>query len=130
MDALEVVSRYLGIDGELYQPSPWSSRASLADCYLLPRQSDALHTIRFIRTAQAAGFTLADVRTSLALRAGDMALGKDVQPLIEKRVQDASARIQEMQQVLTVLQAFLAQCHAQAQDDTCHVLAALAPSAL
>jgi len=92
--------------------------------------SDALHTIRFIRTAQAAGFTLADVRTFLALRAGDMALCKDVQPLIAKRVQDVSARIQEMQQVLTVLQAFLAQCHAQAQDDTCHVLAALAPSAL
>ncbi len=69
-----------------------------------------------------------DVRTFLALRASDMTLCKDVQPLIAKRVQDVSARIQEMQQVLTVLQAFLAQCHAQAQDDTCHVLAALAPS--
>jgi len=42
-------------------------------------------------------------RTFLALRAGDMALCKDVQPLIAKRVQDVSARIQEMQQVLTVL---------------------------
>ena len=91
--------------------------------------SDGLHTIRFIRTAQAAGFTLADVRTFLALRAGDMTLCKDVQPLIAQRVQDVAARLQEMQQVLTVLHAFLAQCQAQAQDDTCYVLATLAPAA-
>jgi prefoldin subunit 5 len=57
-----------------------------------------------------------------------MAICKDVQPLIEKRVQDMAARIQEMQQMLTVLQAFLTQCQAQAQDDTCHVIASLAPS--
>lgn len=47
---------------------------------------DTLQVIAFIHSAQAAGFTLDDIRALLLLHTGDAAICKDVQPLIEKRV--------------------------------------------
>src|SRR5499427_3951413 len=84
--------------------------------------AQTLDVIRFIRAAQAAGFTLNDVRTLLALYAGDLALCKDVQPLIAKRLADVSQRLKELRQIQRLLQTFLAQCHAQDQDALCHVV--------
>ena len=81
-----------------------------------------LQIIRFIRAAQAAGFTLDDVRTLLALHSGDMALCKDVQPLIAKRLAEVSQRLKEMRHMQRLLQSFLATCHAQDQDTLCHVV--------
>ena len=81
-----------------------------------------LQVIRFIRAAQAAGFTLDDVRTLLALRAGDLAVCKDVQPLIVKRLAEVSHRLKEMRHIQRLLQSFLATCHAQDQDALCHVV--------
>jgi DNA-binding transcriptional MerR regulator len=81
-----------------------------------------LQVIRFIRAAQAAGFTLDDVRTLLALHSGDLALCKDVQPLIAKRLAEVSQRLKDMRHIQRPLQSFLAQCHAQDQDALCHVV--------
>jgi MerR family mercuric resistance operon transcriptional regulator len=89
-----------------------------------------LQIIRFIRAAQAAGLTLDDVRTLLALHAGDMALCKEVQPLIAKRLAEVSQRLKEMRQVQRLLQSFLATCHAQIQDTLCHVLDTLSGTSL
>jgi len=83
---------------------------------------ETLQVVRFIRAAQAAGFTLADVRTLLALDAGDMALCKEVQPLIAKRLAEVSQRVKELRHIQRVLQSFLAKCHAQDQDALCHVV--------
>src|SRR5712691_8648364 len=66
-----------------------------------------LQVIRFIRAAQAAGFTLDDVRTLLALHSGDLALCKDVQPLIAKRLAEVSQRLKEMRRIQRLLQSFL-----------------------
>lgn len=82
----------------------------------------ALQTIRFIRAAQAAGFTLDDVRALLGLQTGDTALCKDVQPLIEKRLQDVSQRIKEMRDIQRMLKSFLEICHTQAEDAACPVV--------
>ncbi len=76
----------------------------------------------FIRAAQSAGFTLDDVRALLDLQAGDAALCQDVQPLIEKRLQDVSQRIKEMRHIQRILKSLLAQCHEQEQDTLCYVV--------
>ena len=89
-----------------------------------------LQSIRFIRAAQAAGFTLKDVRTLLALHAGDMALCKDVQPLIVKRLAEVSQRLKDMRHIQRLLQSFLATCHAQDQEALCHVVDTLVGASL
>jgi len=91
--------------------------------------AQTLDVIRFIRAAQAAGFTLDDVRTLLALHAGDLALCKDVQPLIAKRLAEVSQRLKELRHIQRLLQSFLATCHAQDQDALCHVVDTLSGAA-
>ena len=88
-----------------------------------------LQIVHFIRAAQAAGFTLDDVRTLLALHSGDMALCKEVQPLIVKRLAEVSQRLKDLRQVQRLLQAFLATCHTQDQDALCHVVDTLSGAA-
>ena len=83
---------------------------------------DALQTVRFIRAAQATGFTLDDVRTFLALRSGQTALCKDVQPLIATRLADVSQRLKAMRHMQHVLTTMLALCHAQEQNAPCQVI--------
>lgn len=87
---------------------------------------EALQTLQFIRTAQSAGFTLDDVRALLGLHQGDEARCKDVQPLIEKRLQDVSQRIKEMRHIQRMLKSFLAICHTQDDDAPCPVIGTLA----
>ena len=87
--------------------------------------TDTLHTVRFIRAAQAVGLTLDDVRALLAFRQGDMTWCKDVQPLIAKRLHDISQRIEDLQHLQQTLTALLAVCHQQAQDAACPVIAQL-----
>jgi len=84
-----------------------------------------LQVIRFIRAAQAAGFTLEDVRTLLALQAGDLALSKEVQPLIARRLTEVSQRLKDMRHVQRLLQSLLAMCQAQDQEALCHVVETL-----
>jgi len=83
---------------------------------------ETLQAVRFIRAAQSAGFTLDDIRTLQTRRTGDAAVCKDVQPLIEKRLDEVSQRIQEMRHVQRLLQSFLARCREQDQDALCHVV--------
>jgi DNA-binding transcriptional MerR regulator len=84
--------------------------------------AQTLQTIRFIRAAQAAGFTLDDIRALLGLQAGNTALCKDVEPLIEKRLQDVSRRIKDMRHVQRMLKSFLEMCHTQEEDAACPVV--------
>ena len=84
---------------------------------------ETLQVVRFIRAAQSAGFTLDNIRTLLTLYTGDAAVCKDVQPLIEKRLDDVSQRIKEMHHIQRLLKSFLAMCHEQDQDALCHVVA-------
>lgn len=83
---------------------------------------DTLQRLRFIRAAQATGFTLDDVRLLLALQDGDMALCKDVQPLIASRLEDVSQRLAAMQHLQQILQAMLATCQTQDQEAMCHLI--------
>jgi len=66
----------------------------VAHTYSIPK--DTLHIVRFIRAAQATGFTLEDVRTLLTLWDGQSALCKDVQPLVAKRLEEVTQRLQDI----------------------------------
>ena len=84
--------------------------------------AQTLQIIRFIRAAQAAGFTLDAVRTLMALHSGDTVLCKHVQPLIAKRLAEVSQRLKDMRHVQRLLQSFLATCRIQDQEALCHVV--------
>lgn len=83
---------------------------------------DTLQIVRFIRAAQATGFTLDDVRTLLTLWNGQTALCKDVQPLVAKRLEEVTQRLKDMRHVQRILTSMLALCHAQEQDASCPVI--------
>jgi MerR family mercuric resistance operon transcriptional regulator len=84
--------------------------------------AQTLQVIRFIRAAQAAGFTLDDVRTLLTLWDGQTALCKDVQPLVAKRLEDVAQRLKDMRHIQRILTSMLTMCHAQEQNAPCPVI--------
>ena len=84
--------------------------------------------IRFIRMAQATGFTLADIRSLLELRDGNTAPCREVRTLIEKRLDDTTARIEEFKHVQGILRVFLRQCKTAEEDADCHVMGRLEPT--
>ncbi|MFQ5510486.1 MAG: heavy metal-responsive transcriptional regulator [Candidatus Krumholzibacteriia bacterium] len=84
--------------------------------------------IRFIRMAQATGFTLADIRQLLELRDGDTAPCGEVRALVEKRLADTTSRIEEFKQVQAILESFLEKCEGAEAEDECHVMEELEPS--
>lgn len=76
--------------------------------------------LRFIRQAQAAGFTLEQVRELLALDAGeDRARAR---ALAEERVEALTARIAELERVRDALQRLAAEC-AVGRNGPCPILA-------
>ena len=66
-----------------------------------------LERLRFIRAAQATGFTLADIKALLR----PAACGK-VQTLIEERLGEVAKRMKELRHVDRVLRASLGECRA------------------
>lgn len=59
----------------------------------------ALERLRFIRAAKSAGFTLEDIISLIHFRDGNTAPCKEVQQLIEHRLDELSQRLRELQHV-------------------------------
>ena len=76
-----------------------------------------LERLRFIRAAQATGFTLDDIK-ALLRPAG---CGK-VQALIEERLSEVRERMKELQHVQKVLQESLAECREHEATGRCRVV--------
>jgi MerR family mercuric resistance operon transcriptional regulator len=76
-----------------------------------------LHRLRFIRAAQASGFTLDDIE--LLLRASPC---QKVQQVIEDRLEHVDARMKELRHVRRVLQRSLEQCRKHARSGRCQVV--------
>lgn len=89
-----------------------------------------LQRLRFIRAAQATGLTLADVRTLLALRDGNRTLCHEVQPLLAKRLEEVTQRLQALQHLQSLLQEILALCQAQKQEALCPLIESLTAASL
>lgn len=94
-----------------------------ASNYRLYSEED-LERLRFIRAAQATGFTLSDVKALLR----PAPCGK-VQSLIENRLDEVSRRMTELRHVKRVLQGALRTCQEHAPSGRCKVVDDLSSSA-
>lgn len=81
----------------------------------------AVDRMKFIRSAQAVGFTLADIRALLELD-GDMPC-QDVQKLIERRLAEVDARLADLTRIRTTLADAVERCRTSQKG--CGVLADL-----
>lgn len=90
--------------------------ARSASNYRLYSERD-LERLRFIRAAQATGFTLEDVTALLR----PAACGK-VQGLIEERLARVAERMRELRHVQKVLRSSLAECREHEQTGRCRVV--------
>lgn len=85
--------------------------------------TDASRTrLRFIRAAQATGFSLADVETLLSLQAGETAPCQEVQQLIEARLAETAQRLHDLRHMQRVLTTSLQVCHEAEQSGRCQVM--------
>jgi len=87
--------------------------------------NDSLNKLKFIRAAQAIGFTLEDVKSLLTDEDGDTPTCGSVQGLIEARLADIEERLKDMRHVRKVLKSALEQCHEQQKSECCQVVAGL-----
>ncbi|MBD3675659.1 MAG: heavy metal-responsive transcriptional regulator [Planctomycetaceae bacterium] len=85
----------------------------------------SLKKLKFIRAAQAIGFTLEDVKSLLADGEGKALTCGNVQDLIEARLTDVEERLKDLRHVRKVLKSALEQCHQQKKSDCCHVVTEL-----
>ena len=83
---------------------------------------DSLGRLRFIRAAQATGFTLDDISTLLAYRDGSTAACRDVQVLIEGRLADVEVRLSEMRHLRRVLKSTLKECQGTEANGECQTI--------
>ena len=80
---------------------------------------DALERLRFIRTAQATGFSLEDVRDLLKLTDSDELPCADIVELTKKRLREIQERIKELHRVERVLTESLTNCCRGTSPDLC-----------
>lgn len=85
----------------------------------------SVEKLKFVRAAQAIGFTLEDTRALLADESGSPPKCGAVQGLIEDRLSDVEQRLKDLRHVRKVLKSALEQCRQQKQTDCCHVIAGL-----
>ena len=85
----------------------------------------SLDKLKFIRAAQAIGFTLDDTRALLADESGSAPKCGAVQGLIEDRLEDVEQRLKDLRHVRKVLKSALEQCRQQKLSDCCHVVTSL-----
>ena len=81
----------------------------------------AVERLRFIRAAQAVGFTLDDIRTLLRLDSADSC--GDVQKLLERRIGEVDRKMAELRFVRMALGKALKQC--EKSDRDCPILMSL-----
>lgn len=86
---------------------------------------ESLRRLKFIRAAQATGFTLDDVKELLGGANKESPPCRDVQVLIEQRLAGIEERLKDLRHVRRVLKSSLAKCRRTEQAGCCHVIEAL-----
>ena len=81
-----------------------------------------LERLRFIRAAQAVGFTLVDISELLNFRDGEEDPCGDVQEIIGDRLGELDQRLKDLKRLKTVLNAYLKRCRADNEDGHCEVI--------
>ena len=90
---------------------------------------DSIERLRFIRAAQATGFTIANITTLLEFRDGVASPCEEVRPIIESRLADVDNRLSEFRHFQQVLKSFLEACRRTDHDDCCPVIEELSLTA-
>jgi DNA-binding transcriptional MerR regulator len=90
---------------------------------------ESLRKIRFIRAAQAIGFTLDDVKALLTAPDNTAVSCREVQTLIEVRLAEVGQRLKDLRHVQRVLQSSLEHCKETERADCCHVIETLRETA-
>ncbi len=112
--------RYYEREGLLRPSSRSHTRYRLYD-------AEAVERLRFIRAAQAVGFTLDDIRLLLDLNADDPKVCRsEVQRLLERRLADVKQKMKDLKRVQAVLGRSLDRCRA--SQGACPVLKDLSPA--
>jgi len=81
--------------------------------------------LRFIRRAQALGFSLGEIAELLALSDNPRARAKDVKDLTRRKTADIAARIAHLERLKHALEAIDARCSGHGGSAECPILAAL-----
>ncbi|MFN4261653.1 MAG: heavy metal-responsive transcriptional regulator [Gemmataceae bacterium] len=89
---------------------------------------ESLRMVKFIRAAQAIGFTLDDVKALLAAPGSNAASCRKVQTLIEERLTEVAQRLKDLRHVQHVLKRALEKCQETERADCCHVIETLRES--
>lgn len=85
-----------------------------------------LERLRFIRAAQATGFSLKDIEELLALTASDGPPCDEVEAVTRKRLEEVRQRLRELRHVEKVLRRSLEACCSGEQTDLCTEIGRLA----
>lgn len=83
---------------------------------------ESLRRLRFVRSAQAAGFTLSDIALLLRFRDGDVSPCRKVQDLITARLERVARQVEQLQQVDRMLRKWLTVCRRTQRTGRCGVL--------
>ncbi len=85
----------------------------------------ALERLRFVRSAQAAGFTLSDIGKLLEFRDGDPAPCREVQALIVARLDTVGVQVEQLLDIRKMLRRWLRVCREAEHGGRCGVLEVL-----
>ena len=85
----------------------------------------AVHRVRFIRRAQALGFTLREIEELLALRVDDERSCADVRALARAKLEDIERRVDELQQMGRALERVARRCRGRGPTSECPILEVL-----
>lgn len=89
---------------------------------------DALRRLGFVRSAQAAGFTLSDIALLLRFRDGDPAPCRKVQDLARHRLARVEEQMAQLREAEQMLRQWLAVCGRTERTGRCGVLDSLSAS--
>ncbi len=87
--------------------------------------SAAQRRLRFIKNAQALGFTLHEIEELLDLRVRSQARCGDVQRRAEAKLKHVEAKVRDLQSLATALRRLIRTCRAGQPTDRCPILKAL-----
>ena len=91
---------------------------------------ESLSKLKFVRAAQAIGFTLEDVKALLGIHGGRTPSCDEVQMLIEERLADIEKRLKDLRHVKRVLNSSLKKCLDSKQNENCQVIETLRSTSL
>ena len=86
---------------------------------------DSQRRLRFIKNAQALGFTLREIEELLDLRASSKARCGDIQRKAETKLKHVEAKVSDLQALARALRGLIRTCRAGRPSDHCPILASL-----